>query len=89
MQSVTCRIAGLDSLRVGAPERATAHVVLLHGYDMRPEDLEPFSHSLKIPVLFHFPRAPLPSPSGNSCWWPIDQERRARQLQAGPRDLFE
>ena len=89
MQSVTCRIAGLDSLRVGAPERATAHVVLLHGYDMRPEDLEPFSHSLKIPVLFHFPRAPLSSPSGNHCWWPIDQERRSQQLQAGPRDLFQ
>jgi len=89
MESRICSIAGLDSLRAGAPEHATAQVVLLHGYDMRPEDLEPFSHSLNIPALFHFPRAPLPSPSGNSCWWPIDQERRARQLQAGPRDLFE
>jgi len=89
MESRICSIAGLDSLRAGAPEHATAQVVLLHGYDMRPEDLEPFSHSLNIPALFHFPRAPQPSPSGNSCWWPIDQERRARQLQAGPRDLFE
>ena len=64
-------------------------VVLLHGYDMRPEDLEPFSRSLNVPALFHFPRGPLSTPSGNRCWWPIDQERRSRQLEAGPRDLFE
>jgi phospholipase/carboxylesterase len=79
----------LESLRVGSPEQACAQVVLLHGYDMRPEDLEPFSRSLNVPALFHFPRGPLPTPSGNRCWWPIDQERRSRQLEAGPRDLFE
>ena len=79
----------LDSLCVGSPEQACAQVVLLHGYDMRPEDLEPFSRSLNVPALFHFPRGPLPSHSGNRCWWPIDQERRARQLQSGPRDLWE
>jgi phospholipase/carboxylesterase len=89
MESVACSIAGLESLRVGTPEQACAQVVLLHGYDMRPEDLEPFSHSLNIPALFHFPRGPLQSPSGNHCWWPIDQERRAKQLQSGPRDLCE
>ena len=89
MKSVACRIADLDCLRVGAPEQACAQVVLLHGYDMRPEDLEPFSHSLNVPALFHFPRGPLPTPSGNRCWWPIDQERRAKQLQSGPRDLYE
>jgi len=79
----------LESLRVGARDQACAQVVLLHGYDMQPEDLEPFSHSLNVPALFHFPRGPLSSPSGKRCWWPIDQERRARQLQSGPRDLFE
>jgi phospholipase/carboxylesterase len=79
----------LESLRVGAPEQACAQVVLLHGYDMQPEDLEPFSHSLKVPALFHFPRGPLSSPSGKRCWWPIDQERRVRELQSGPRDLCE
>jgi phospholipase/carboxylesterase len=79
----------LESLRVGAREQARAQVVLLHGYDMQPEDLEPFSRSLNVPALFHFPRGPLSSPSGKRCWWPIDQERRARQLQSGPRDLFE
>jgi phospholipase/carboxylesterase len=89
MESVASRIADLESLRVGSPEQACAQVVLLHGYDMRPEDLEPFSHSLNVPALFHFPRGPLPSVSGNRCWWPIDQEKRSRQLQSGPRDLFE
>lgn len=89
MKSAACRIAELDCLRVGVPEHAGIQVVLLHGYDMRPEDLEPFSHSLNVPALFHFPRGPLPTPSGNQCWWPIDQERRTRQLQSGPRDLYE
>ncbi len=46
MESAACSIAGLESLRVGTPDQACAQVVLLHGYDMRPEDLEPFSHSL-------------------------------------------
>ncbi|MEO8017824.1 MAG: hypothetical protein ABI769_08425 [Pseudomonadota bacterium] len=79
----------LTSLSVGSAESARAQVVLLHGYDMRPEDLEPFSHSLKLPAVFHFPRGPIGLPAGNRCWWPIDQERRARQLAAGARDLFE
>lgn len=89
MESAACSIGGLESLRVGTPAQACAQVVLLHGYDMRPEDLEPFSHSLNFPALFHFPRGPLPSPSGNRCWWPIDQERRTKQLEQGPRDLCE
>jgi phospholipase/carboxylesterase len=79
----------LEALTVGTPGKAVAQVVLLHGYDMRPEDLEPFSHSLNVPALFHFPRGILPSPAGNRCWWPIDQERRARQMQVGARDLFD
>jgi len=89
MESASCNIAGLESLRVSTPEQACVQVVLLHGYDMRPEDLEPFSHSLNVRAVFHFPRGPLQSPSGNRCWWPIDQERRTRQLQSGPRDLFQ
>jgi phospholipase/carboxylesterase len=89
MESAAFNVAGLDSLRVGSPGEARAQVVLLHGYDMRPEDLEPFSQSLNLPMLFHFPRGPERSPSGNRCWWPIDQERRAKQLQSGPRDLCE
>jgi phospholipase/carboxylesterase len=88
MQARECTHGGLTALRVGT-ESARAQVVLLHGYDMRPEDLEPFSRSLRSPALFYFPRGPLSLDSGNRCWWPIDQERRARQLQAGPRDLFE
>jgi len=87
METADGHIAGLESLRVGKPAQACAQVVLLHGYDMRPEDLEPFSHSLNVPALFHFPRGPLPSHAGNRCWWPIDQERRTQQLQSGPRDL--
>jgi len=89
MESVACSLGDLTALRVGAPSKARAQVVLLHGYDMRPEDLEPFSHSLNMPAVFYFPRGPGALESGNRCWWPIDQERRTMQLRAGARDLFQ
>ena len=89
MPAETVTLGSLEALRVAAPRAPRLQVVLLHGYEMRPEDLEPFSHSLKVPATFYFPRGLLRLPSGMHCWWPIDQERRARQMQAGPRDLFE
>jgi phospholipase/carboxylesterase len=79
----------LSALHTAPSQPARLQVVLLHGYDMRPEDLAPFSHSLNLPATFYFPRAPLTLPAGTHCWWPIDQERRARQMQAGARDLFQ
>jgi phospholipase/carboxylesterase len=79
----------LTALRVGAPEQARVQVVLLHGYAMRPEDLEPFSHSLGSPALFYFPRGPQAVDAQTRAWWPIDEERRSRQLTLGPRDLHE
>ena len=89
MQSQECTLGGLTALRSGAPDRARVQVVLLHGYAMRPEDLEPFSHSLSIPATFYFPRGPQVVGAGNRAWWPIDEERRSRQLIGGPRDLYE
>jgi phospholipase/carboxylesterase len=80
--------ANLEALMVGRPEDARALVVLLHGYAMRPEDLEPFAHSLRVPALFCFPRGPQPAQAGSFAWWPIDEERRTRELAFGPRDLF-
>jgi phospholipase/carboxylesterase len=89
MPAVTVALGGLEALRVESTQPPRLQVVLLHGYEMRPEDLEPFSHSLNVPATFYFPRGLLRLPSGMHCWWPIDQERRARQMQSGPRDLFE
>jgi len=89
MQSQECTLGGLSALRVGEPEQARAQVVLLHGYDMRPEDLEPFSHSLASPALFYFPRGPHAVGAHTRAWWPIDDERRIAQLAVGPRDLHE
>ena len=89
LRSQECTIAGLTALRVGDPAQARAQVVLLHGYAMRPEDLEPFSHSLGIPAVFYFPRGPREVAPNARAWWPIDEERRSRQLAAGPRDLHE
>ncbi|HUQ08897.1 MAG TPA: hypothetical protein VM146_01185 [Steroidobacteraceae bacterium] len=89
MPADSITLGALGALRAAPSSPPRAQVVLLHGYDMRPEDLEPFSHSLNLPATFYFPRAPLALPGGTRCWWPIDQERRARQIQAGPRDLFQ
>jgi phospholipase/carboxylesterase len=89
MPADTLTLGALSALRFTPASATRLPVVLLHGYDMRPEDLEPFSHSLALPATFYFPRAPITLPSGTHCWWPIDQERRARQMQVGARDLFE
>lgn len=79
--------AGLDALLVGSPDTARVLVVVLHGYAMRPEDLEPFAHSMRSTALFCFPRGPERAVPDGHCWWSIDNERRTRQLAAGPRDL--
>jgi len=88
MQSQECTLGGLSALRVGTPERARMQVVLLHGYAMRPEDLEPFSHSLGTPALFYFPRGIHAVGATTRAWWPIDEERRSQQMTVGPRDLY-
>lgn len=79
--------AGVEALLVGQPDKARALVVLLHGYAMQPEDLEPFAHSIRLPALFCFPRGPRPAVPSGFAWWSVDDERRARQRALGPRDL--
>jgi phospholipase/carboxylesterase len=87
MQQQEFAAAGLSSLVVGSCRDARAIVVILHGYAMRPEALEPFAHSIRSPALFCFPQAPHAVENAGYAWWPIDQERRARQIAVGPRDL--
>jgi phospholipase/carboxylesterase len=89
VKSEECTLGGLTALRVGTPEHARMQVVLLHGYAMRPEDLEPFSHSLGTPALFYFPRGIQAVDPVTRAWWPIDEERRSQQLAIGARDLFQ
>jgi phospholipase/carboxylesterase len=90
MQTQERTIGGLTALQVGTPHEARAIVVLLHGYAMRPEDLEPFARSLNSPALFLFPRGQhLADDNVNRAWWVPDMERRAQQLAQGARDLFE
>jgi len=87
MHSQEVLLGGLTAMRVGTPDAARAQVVLLHGYSMRPEDLEPFSHSLGTPATFYFPRGTHVVDAHARAWWPIDSERRARQIAVGARDL--
>jgi predicted esterase len=83
----TLELGGLRTLAVGDPSGARAVVVLLHGFQMLPEDLSPFAHSLRAPAWFLFPEAPLPAEPRGRAWWHIDAAARARALAAGPRDF--
>lgn len=89
MQEHIHTFAGLHTTVVGTAETGQTVVVLLHGYDMKPSDLAPFAHSLKVPALFLLPQGPRTSPNGNHAWWDIDIEARAKALSFGPRDLAE
>lgn len=80
------RIAGLRVVRVGSPA-ASSIVVLAHGFEMTPEDLSPFGHSMGQDACFYFPEAPLAAETRGRAWWPIDLAARAALLAHGPRDL--
>ena len=80
-------IGGLEAVHVTVGVEPRLAVVVLHGYAMRPEDLVPFARSMGVPAEFYFPEAPLDADPAGKAWWPIDQERRARALAVGPRDL--
>ena len=83
----TLDLGGLRAISVGDPETAKVVVVLLHGFQMSPEDLSPFAHSLQAPAWFLFPEAPLPALPRGRAWWHIDAEARGRALAVGPRDF--
>lgn len=83
------KIAGLDVIEVGAEYPPRIVLVVLHGHSMRAGDLAPFGFSMRIPAVYYFPEGPVEWPDGTRSWWRLDEKRRAEQLSAGPRDLFE
>lgn len=85
-------IAGLTTTAVGDLDEPPFVFVLLHGFAMQPGDLSPFAHSLSLPGLFLFPRAPYvarvtPTETRGFAWWDIDPVARAAALARGPRDF--
>ncbi len=89
-QAVTIRgatTAGLRTIIVEAAEVSQLSVVVLHGYAMEPEALVPFASSIGVPARFHFLEGPHRAVPKGRAWWPLDAERRARALAAGPREL--
>jgi phospholipase/carboxylesterase len=64
-------------------------LLLLHGRGMRTEALEPFGRSMGLPAVVSVPAGPVQMPDGSRAWWPADLDARARQLEQGPRDLFD
>lgn len=87
MQEWPFEAAGLTAICSGDVASAQGLVVLLHGYGMGPHDLAPFARSLKLPVVFCFPRGPVRVDDERSAWWSIDEERRVREIARGARDL--
>lgn len=64
-------------------------VVLLHGWNMRPSDLEPFTRSLGVDADYLVPAGPHAVPDGALAWWPVDEAAREAALSRGPRDLHD
>jgi phospholipase/carboxylesterase len=61
---------------------------------MQPADFTPFAHSIGVPGLFLFPRAPLPAypepgVARGWSWWQTDPIVRARSLSLGARDFVD
>ncbi|MCA9619938.1 MAG: hypothetical protein KC731_13025 [Myxococcales bacterium] len=80
-------IAGLRAIEAGDRAAAKAVVVLLHGFQMRPDDLAPFAHSLGVPAWFLFPEGPLEAQPEGRAWWHIDPVARDASMAQGPRDF--
>lgn len=87
MTTAVDTIAGLRTLHVQVGAEPSRVVVMLHGYQMRPEDLSPFAASLGVSAHYYVPAGRLNLPDGTHAWWSIDEERRAHALAVGPRDL--
>jgi phospholipase/carboxylesterase len=90
----TIEIGGLETTVVGDPATAELSVALLHGFAMQPADFTPFAHSIGVPGLFLFPRAPLaaypqPGVATGWSWWQTDPIVRARSLALGARDFVD
>lgn len=79
----------LRYLEVGERD-APLTVIVLHGREMEAADLAPFGASLKLAgARYVFPDGPIALPERGRSWWPIDPEKRAKALAAGPMDLWE
>jgi phospholipase/carboxylesterase len=69
----------------------TPVTLLLHGFNMRADDLAPFGASLGVPGIFLFPEGPLDLAARGlpgRAWWMIDIERRDHAMARGEeRDL--
>lgn len=68
---------------------ARAGLSLLHGLGMEPASLPPFLCSLALPAWCAAPAGPVDIGDGRRSWWPVDPQRRAARLAAGPVDLFD
>lgn len=72
-------------------------VVMLHGWNMRAADLQPFTLSLGVDALYRVPEAPHPVAlaadaqlqAAGRAWWPVDAAARGRALAVGARDLHD
>lgn len=72
---------------VDAPTAPSCTVLLLHGRDMHPDQLQPFADLLGPGVAVQLPAGPVRQADGQRAWWPVDPVLRATGLAQGPMDL--
>jgi phospholipase/carboxylesterase len=83
----TIELGGLPAIAVGDRDAAKVVMVLAHGFQMAPEDLSPFAHSIRAPAYFLFPQAPRAAEDRGRAWWYIDARLRDEAIKRGPRDF--
>ena len=82
------KLAGLRTLVTGQLDHARLLVVMLHGYTMQPEDLAPFTQTLRVGhTAYALPQAPMAVAHGGHTWWTVNEAARLKQIEHGPRDL--
>jgi len=81
--------AALATHWVAPAGAARAAVLVLHGLDMTPAQLEPLVRSMKLPAWVALPAGPVARPGGHRAWWPVDDDERNARLDQGPSDLHE
>lgn len=87
MNEVQLELGGLRTIVVNAAAAPRSLVIMLHGYEMRPEALSPFATSIGIGATFLMPEGPVVAEPEGRAWWEIDVRARASQMAVGPRDL--
>jgi phospholipase/carboxylesterase len=77
----------LDCIVLPASKTLECVLIFLHGYGMCAQDLVSHCQLLGPHSSIYLPQGPIIETVSKRSWWPVDVERREKQLHIGPRDL--